>query len=398
MKAIRIVQLGMTALAVLVSLVTTSALGLENNGGYVFSNVSVRQRWPWDNKVDIDFHLAKPAGASSDQAVVIGVAISNGTEAVEISDDSLAGNLAVLPDGYRRIVWDPTVNCAGQSFSQLSVSLSVTSTNGVPDYMVIDLTTGNITYHDASFADEVNADAYKTDKMALRYIEQDSATRFYIGVFEVTQRQYEFIMTVNPSRFKNATYYAMRPVEQVTYNMLRGRVNGALYPESNAVDELSFFYMLRRLARGGNYDLPTSSQWEFACRAGTDTYYNDGLGTPADPKNNAQMDVLGRYRHNGGYIDGTTVPASSATTDNATAIVGSYLPNAWGLYDMHGNVYEMCLEWFYDWQGTLTGRVLRGGSWSTEGDLCHSAYARGSGTNPDSTDPGYGFRVVRNLP
>ena len=87
MKSRKIVSFCMTAFAVLFSLVATSALGLENNGGYVISEVSVRQRWPWDRKVDIDFHLAKPAGASSDQAVVIGVAITNGTEGIEISED-----------------------------------------------------------------------------------------------------------------------------------------------------------------------------------------------------------------------------------------------------------------------------------------------------------------------
>lgn len=84
-----------------------AAPALEDNGGYVISEVVARQRWPWERKVDIDFQLTKPAWASSDQVVRIGVVASNDTREVAVSYAALAGT-AALPGVSRRIVWDPT--------------------------------------------------------------------------------------------------------------------------------------------------------------------------------------------------------------------------------------------------------------------------------------------------
>jgi len=86
------------------SLTASSAQALENNGGYTISNVTVRQRWPWDRKVDVDFYLAKPEWASSGMMVSLGVVASNGTDEVTLSTASLSGTTGVLPDGYRRLV------------------------------------------------------------------------------------------------------------------------------------------------------------------------------------------------------------------------------------------------------------------------------------------------------
>ncbi|MDD2600875.1 MAG: formylglycine-generating enzyme family protein [Kiritimatiellae bacterium] len=154
------------------------------------------------------------------------------------------------------------------------------------------------------------------------------------------------------------------------------------------------------------FDLPTEAQWEYACRAGTDTYYNDNLGTPANTTSNAQMDVLGRYERNGGreWNGAAWVnPAVSCDASKGTAIVGSYLPNAWGLYDMHGNVWEWCL----DWTGTLVAdtdpkgaesgseRVKRGGTWNTIASNCRSAYR--DFNDPSSRHGNFGFRLVMTM-
>jgi formylglycine-generating enzyme required for sulfatase activity len=154
-------------------------------------------------------------------------------------------------------------------------------------------------------------------------------------------------------------------------------------------------------------DLPTDAQWEYACRAGTPTYYNDGLGTPSNLKTNAQMDALGRYKYNGGHIyngSAWVAPAQNCTDANGTAKVGSYQPNNWGLYDMHGNIYE----WVLDQWGSLTHatdpvgatnttwRTARAGGYGNEGDYTDSGQRT-------ALDPGLygdfmGFRVTRTLP
>ena len=144
---------------------------------------------------------------------------------------------------------------------------------------------------------------------------------------------------------------------------------------------------------GLTFDLPTEAQWEFACRAGTTTAWNNGTDI-TDTTTDLELNTLGRYKNNqtdgkGGYSQHTTV--------------GSYLPNAWGLYDMHGNVSEWCLDWYVaditsyttDPTGPDTGtyRLLRGGSWYSYAKNCRSAYR-------DYFKPGlrdvnyYGFRIV----
>jgi len=272
-------------------------------------------------------------------------------------------------------------------------------------YCVIDLTGGTtaesypVTYLSAvpfgGWTDE-----YKTTKLVLRRLEpgtflmgssSDEAGRyddetkhqvtltkgFYIGVFEVTQRQWELVMGTRPSWFNNSNCYATRPVEEVSYDMIRGASLGAQWPASNAVDADSFLGRIRAKT-GLVFDLPTEAQWEYACRAGTTTMLNSGknlASTEKDPK----MGRVGRYWYNGGSSYDRSV-----STDGATAKVGSYAPNAWGLYDMHGNVWEWCLDWWQsnpgtsavtDPMGASSGscRSPRGGSWHFDAQFCRSA-------------------------
>ena len=262
-------------------------------------------------------------------------------------------------------------------------------------YCVIDLSGGpDSTSYPVSYVSSVPSggwnDEYKTTKLVLRRIEpgtfmmcgtvETTITKpFYIGVFEVTQKQYELVMGSNPSAYNGDA----RPVEQVSYNDIRGSSDGAGWPESSAVDENSF--LGKMVSRTGlSLDLPTEAQWEYACRAGTTSTYNNGGSTEDDLK------TLGRYSGNtsdgrGGYSQHTTV--------------GSYAPNAWGLYDMHGNVWEWCL----DWHGTLaggndpkgatsgSGRVQRGGSWLHDAASCTSSYRNGD--DPSDGIGIFGFRL-----
>ena len=277
-------------------------------------------------------------------------------------------------------------------------------------YCVIDLSGGaSASSYPVSYVSSVpsggfNTDEYKTTKLVMRRIApgaiptRDAAVTkpFYCGVFEVTQRQYELVMGTKPSYFSNASYYATRPVEQVSYDMIRGSSNGAKWPTSLAVDSTSFIGKLRTKTGIDEFDLPTEAQWEYACRAGTTTHYNNGKNY-TDSSQDSAMDEVGRYWYNGGQSYSQT-----CDTSGGTAKVGSYLPNAWGLYDMHGNVWEWCLDWY---GGSITGddpagsssgsyRVMRGGSWCLSADRCTSSYRGG---NYPSFGSDYGFRLVRTL-
>jgi formylglycine-generating enzyme required for sulfatase activity len=210
---------------------------------------------------------------------------------------------------------------------------------------------------------------------------------FYIGVFEVTQRQWELVMGNKPSYFNNPSYYQTRPVEQVSYFDIRENTNNSAispnWPATNAVHADSFMGKLRGKTGLTGFDLPTESQWEYACRAGTDTALNSGYNLTNPGDNDPQMNVVGRYYYNGpdtyGYDQGVE-------TNGGTAAAGSYLANAWGLYDMHGNVWEWCLDWYGTYPGTVENpvgaasgstRVIRGGSWYYFANGCSSAYRNG---------------------
>jgi formylglycine-generating enzyme required for sulfatase activity/tRNA A-37 threonylcarbamoyl transferase component Bud32 len=169
----------------------------------------------------------------------------------------------------------------------------------------------------------------------------------HIGKFAVTQAQYEQVMGANPSEFKGRD----NPAENVTWD-----------------DCLEF---CRRVAEktGTQLRLPTEAEWEYACRAGTSTPFHFGEIITPDQAN---------YDGNFNYESGPKGVYRQKTTP-----CGSFPPNAWGLYDMHGNIWEWCHDWYAaypnqaltDPQGPAAGkhRVMRGGSWNYRPALCRSA-------------------------
>ena len=226
---------------------------------------------------------------------------------------------------------------------------------------------------------------------------------YYIGVFEVTQKQWERVMGNWPSYFTNAVHRDTRPVELVSYYEIRENPdNSAItpnWPDSSQVHVNSFMGRLRAKTGLATLDLPTEAQWERAARAGTDTALNSGKNLTATGSC-PNMTEAGRYWYNGG--SGYT---QNGTTAVGTAKVGSYLPNAWGLHDMHGNVFEWCLDWHEayhapttDPAGAASGsyRVLRGGSCDDYARYCRSAYRFSS--TPSFRNGSIGFRLSRTLP
>ncbi len=377
-------------------------------------NVTFRQRYPWNGLVDIDCKVncsdpttnialyvsAKDTAANKSLAV----------HSVWLESDVSHTSALEVKSGTHRLVWD-----AGRdnpNFVGDAVTVEVQALVGTGLYLVIDLSGGKdaASYTISYLGAEPQGgwtDEYKTTKLVLRRIQpgtykMQNATDvtltkpFYIGVFEVTQRQWELVMGTKPSYFSNASYYAARPVEQVSYNMIRGSASGAGWPGSSAVDATSFIGKLRAKTGIEDFDLPTEAQWEYACRAGTTTHYNNGKNY-TNSGYDAAMDEVGRYRYN--FPSGNTSCSSSSDLSAGTANVGSYLPNAWGLYDMHGNVWEWCLDWYgtllygTDPGGSSFGsvRMLRGGSWNNYTYSCTSSYRYSY--SPSLGSSSYGFRL-----
>ena len=173
-------------------------------------------------------------------------------------------------------------------------------------------------------------DEYKTDKIVLSKVND-----FYIGVFEITQRQWELVTGKRPSYYKNDNCYAKRPVENVSYDDIRGKEKGSEYPKTSEVDGGSFIGNLRAKSGLDKLDLPTREQWEVACRD------PNGGNAANDPNVIAKC---ARFGVNPGYYFEPPAASPNCGVDNGTAEVGSYAPNARGLYDMHGNVCEWCVD------------------------------------------------------
>jgi len=357
----------------------------------------------------------KATGETNQQIWVIN-ADGSGAQAVT-SDGNQNTSPKFSPDGSR-IAYISTRG--GTSY------VCMATRSQAAEYLVIDLSGGaSAVGYPVTRLSSVPAggwtDDYKTTKLVLRRIpagtfimgspaselgRYDIETQhevtltkgYHIGVFEVTQRQWELVMGDQPSFYTNRAYYATRPVEMVSYSEVRGSSLGAGWPGSGEVDATAFMGKLRSKTGLATIDLPTGAQWEFACRAGTVTALNSGLDL-TDAFNCPNMASVGRYRFNG-YGDQPNVDTSLGTDK-----VGSYLPNAWGLYDMHGNVWEWCLDWYGPYAGGAeedpagpasgTFRLRRGGSWYDDARECRSAEMN---YWSDSRNTAIGFRVTCDVP
>ena len=218
---------------------------------------------------------------------------------------------------------------------------------------------------------------------------------FMIGKFEVTQKLWKAVMGSNPSRFKGDNL----PVVNVSWN-----------------DAQEFIRKLNQQT-GQNFRLPTEAEWEYAARGGTSTSLYSGENINIKGANNSpNLDKLAWYGGNCGqnYTSSAGCDVSNgydisgwsekqyADSKGGTHPVGMKQPNAYGLYDMLGNVWEWCQDWYGDYSGgsqtnptgpsTGSNRVLRGGCWSSDARYCRVSNRYGK--YPDNRYRNYGFRLV----
>ena len=349
----------------------------------------------------------------------------------------------VSETGPLAIKWTPNRAWAdhNQIAGKVRAVVTAHSLDNPPDYMAVDLTehaqpNTQRYYPGADFVPGgvTNCPTYRTSMLLMRRIHARNKTfdmgsigeygrntdnertnpvtftnDYYIGVFEVTQAQWFLFKGDWPSGWNNATYREMRPVGNVSYCDIRMWTDNKYYAAMdfpNPPYEGSFLYKLR--ARTGiDFDLPGEAQWEFACRAGHGEG-EWGNGAKYDYQGvvaSAPISLgVGRTKAN--------VASSGSGPEAGPAICGSYPPNDWGLYDMHGNISEWCLDWFVagvnlDYQVNIdpanpakrlsdgengSQKVRRGGSYD---HAIH--FARSADRNKDGPatrwDP-IGFRVI----
>jgi len=216
---------------------------------------------------------------------------------------------------------------------------------------------------------------------------QVTLSGFYMEKYEVTQKEYQKIMGTNPSNFKGDNL----PVENVSwydaieYCNKRSEKEGLTPTYLRNGDNVTW----NRNANG--YRLPTEAEWEYACRTGTKTPFSTGNNITTSQAN---------YNGNNPYNN-----SAKGEYRRKTLPVGSFAPNGWGLYDMHGNVFEWCWDQYYKYTsrepqtdpiGEVSGdyRVNRGGGWFNTAAIIRSANRNGS--SPSERNSNLGFRLVRN--
>ena len=356
----------------LVMAVSVWGLSLASLFAADVAQVVTRQLWPWSTDVLVTYSLTGTDAGCYD----IDCSILKDGEPVSIPFGAIDwfGRFGVAPGATSSFKWDPSktslTNCIS---SNVQVSLSVTNAS----YIVIDVSGGpTAENYPVTVLNGIPAggwtDDYKTTKIVLRRVpagtfmmgspdgevgrdseretlHQVTLTRdFYIGVFEITCSQCSLVTGRAESSYTSisasSNYDNKMPANAMSYNQVRGATQGARFPASSAVDADSFLGLLRAktasamaslsLPQGYSFDLPTDAEWEYACRAGTTTSLNNGknvsLGVDESGVDAALAEVA-RYKLASDYGN--------------VDIVGSHRPNALGLYDMHGNVEELCLDW-----------------------------------------------------
>jgi formylglycine-generating enzyme required for sulfatase activity len=371
------------------------------------TDVRTVSRWPFAGEMDI-YYTVNCSRADAEVTVSFAGYDGNTGKTIAMNTEYLSGDgidTAVTLGKEMHAVWDAASDRPNYRCDNFTVRVTAHAEVqcGTMTYLVVDLSGGseatNYPVEDTDTAPNLSDDSCRTTKLWLRRIPAGSFTMgsptsetgrdddetqhtvkiskdYYIGVFECTQKQYELVMGKNPSQYTGDA----RPVDSVSYDDIRGSSAdaGAGWPaKGHQVDADSF--MGRLQARTGMvFDLPTEAQWEYACRLkakgnALTTALNSGKALTGT-ETCTNLASLGRY-----YGDQSDNKGGFST---AHTKVGSYTASGMGLYDMHGNVWELCLDWYAETLSTATDptgntsgsyRVERGGSWDDDAQYCRAA-------------------------
>ena len=382
----------------------TFALGAMTANCITLSVDKVQQRYPWNGIVDIDYTVAYADDEAPLDPAKDRIELSLVDESVMPPTTNSAHWLSAVPTpagaGKHRVAWNANKDGVTLVSSRARVLLSLVHYG--ERYMVVDLANKDndgkyvTTYLDAKPMDGFSSSEYKDSKIVFRLIPPGScvvgspATEagrgsepeyevvisrpFYMSIYEVTQAQYTRIMGNNPSH--NVGEH--RPVDWVATQTVRGNPNTYNWATTTDVAPGSFVDKLGS-CMNGYMDIPTEAQWEYACRAGTTTPFSEVPGASYDET----LATLGRFT----MSDKSLNTDPSGVYETGSVNVGQYKPNAWGLYDMHGNVREMVRGWACDDYGALqqlvdpigasTGvggyMLARGGSYAVQSSDCRAA-------------------------
>ena len=326
-------------------------------------------------------------------------------------------------------VWQPDDDDrSGETVSaeNFQVVLSAWSKLDPPNYMAVNLSVSNsVFYYTSSNAvpNGVGDRLYKTEFILMRRIPAKGVTwkmgspdsdplreegletlhevtltdDYWMGVYEFTQAQYSHLRQGRGNAFTTYGDSVIMPVSSIAYNTIRGDLGASNWPNTGRSTVGGDLARIRKRT-GVEFDLPTEAQWEFACRAGTGTQWNiPSISAGDEIAANAAMVSRACMQNNNHYCTPNV---------QTTAPVGLFQPNAFGLYDMHGNVVEWCLDYWQDDLGDVpvtnpvgptsasgNYRVSRGGSYQDGAKYLRCARRR-KGTEISGANAYYGFRLM----
>lgn len=323
------------------------------------TDVKVQPRSPWNGLVDIEYTVACDDPQTD---VHVHPVAYDGDRRMTLFMNCLTGEGAdgAVRAGKHKMTWDASKDYG--VFSSANFQVKIYAGKRMPRYIKIDLSSGaeseEYPIEMSVEGPDLSNDACRTTELWLRLVlpgefwmgsPKDELGRtdnedlhhvtltkpFYMGVFEVTQKQYELVMGANPSTFKGTDNAPLRPVETVRWDQIRGVDD----PASNTMTRDSFLTRLRTRTHSLAFDLPSEARWEYACRAGTTTaLYNEKNLSSVD--NCAALNEIARNFANGW----SEIEPSVSNQLYGTATVGSYKPNRLGFHDMLGNVWEICRD------------------------------------------------------